>query len=414
MIKSEEVQEMSAQLPKNIRQIGEVDQGHRIYMEDYAYTYLHQYANKKEEQIAFLVGQQTICEGEKVILIQGAIQGKYLQRDTNNVEITNETLEHVHDMLNHYFNEHEIIGWVYTQPGYGVILTSFLVKQHQSYFSEGGQVLFVLDPTEKEEVFFEYIDGEMIQRNGFFIYYEKNSAMHEYMLDHKISGEVYVDHKLDDHVVVNYRFKEQERREELYHRKFVNMLFALSGALVIMCIIIGIGLINNLEEMNALKQSFSAVMEDYSALKGDLEVGNLTDNQAQPAMATSDNQGISDEELSGNEDSQQNSEQDNNLNTDSSELSSQDSDSPEQNNAENNSGDTTDISNNASVETDSTAESSIIIPESYIVKQGDTLIRISVKFYSTSDMVSEIQELNNIKNPQKIYIGQKLILPQPH
>ncbi len=35
-------------LPKNVRQIGEAMEGNRIYMEDYVYSYLNQYAAEKK------------------------------------------------------------------------------------------------------------------------------------------------------------------------------------------------------------------------------------------------------------------------------------------------------------------------------------------------------------------------------
>lgn len=44
----------------------------------------------------------------------------------------------------------------------------------------------------------------------------------------------------------------------------------------------------------------------------------------------------------------------------------------------------------------------------YTVKSGDTLSGIAVKYHTT---VGEIVQLNKIKNPDKIYPGDKLRLP---
>ncbi len=45
----------------------------------------------------------------------------------------------------------------------------------------------------------------------------------------------------------------------------------------------------------------------------------------------------------------------------------------------------------------------------YIVKKGDTLSAIARKYNTT---VWEIAALNGIKNPNKIYVGQVLNLPE--
>ena len=49
--------------------------------------------------------------------------------------------------------------------------------------------------------------------------------------------------------------------------------------------------------------------------------------------------------------------------------------------------------------------------ESYTVKRGDTLLEISIREYGTKSKVSAICELNKIKDPDNIKIGQKILLP---
>ncbi|MCK4994344.1 MAG: LysM peptidoglycan-binding domain-containing protein [Candidatus Omnitrophica bacterium] len=51
---------------------------------------------------------------------------------------------------------------------------------------------------------------------------------------------------------------------------------------------------------------------------------------------------------------------------------------------------------------------------SYKVKKGDTLQKISKKVYGTSKRWQEIFEFNkgSLKNPNKIYPGQTILIPQ--
>ena len=60
-----------------------------------------------------------------------------------------------------------------------------------------------------------------------------------------------------------------------------------------------------------------------------------------------------------------------------------------------------------------TAKSLTIANEEYVVKEGDTLESIVIRFYGSFDMskVSAIQSANNMANPNALSIGQKLIIP---
>ena len=48
----------------------------------------------------------------------------------------------------------------------------------------------------------------------------------------------------------------------------------------------------------------------------------------------------------------------------------------------------------------------------HAVKTGDSLLEISYQYYQTVKMAKEIAELNELKNQDTIYIGQKLKLPK--
>lgn len=47
----------------------------------------------------------------------------------------------------------------------------------------------------------------------------------------------------------------------------------------------------------------------------------------------------------------------------------------------------------------------------YIVKKGDTILGISKKNYGTTEMASQIIELNDLKDANKLYVGQEIKLP---
>lgn len=57
--------------------------------------------------------------------------------------------------------------------------------------------------------------------------------------------------------------------------------------------------------------------------------------------------------------------------------------------------------------------SDILTNEEYVVKEGDTLESIIIRFYGSFDMskVNAIQNANKMRNPNALSIGQKLVIP---
>lgn len=51
-------------------------------------------------------------------------------------------------------------------------------------------------------------------------------------------------------------------------------------------------------------------------------------------------------------------------------------------------------------------------PKTYVVKRGDTLAKIAVKFYGDSKRWKDIAKLNDIRDPKAIKVGQRLRLPR--
>jgi nucleoid-associated protein YgaU len=51
--------------------------------------------------------------------------------------------------------------------------------------------------------------------------------------------------------------------------------------------------------------------------------------------------------------------------------------------------------------------------QEYVVKPGDTLTRLAEQFYSSANKWSKIYEANKdqVKNPNYIFVGMKLIIP---
>ena len=78
--------------PRNVRQIGNISGGPKIYVEDYVDTFFGQISDQTEEiRGAFLIGEMEDKEHPDYIYITGAIQMYELKRDGNTFQITEET-----------------------------------------------------------------------------------------------------------------------------------------------------------------------------------------------------------------------------------------------------------------------------------------------------------------------------------
>lgn len=180
-------------LPSNIKQMGSIGTGLRIYMEDYVCTFLNQYATTGgyEERIAYLVGRQMLIDGQEFLFISGAIYGMYAEQMEGYLRFSQASADYAQDMLDEHFPGQEIVGWMQSQPSYGTYLNQNYANYHLRQFPKSHQVLFVMDPLERATAFYTINPNaitpqdRLIDNGGYFIYYEKNVNMHEYMLTNK-------------------------------------------------------------------------------------------------------------------------------------------------------------------------------------------------------------------------------------
>lgn len=90
----------------------------------------------------------------------------------------------------------------------------------------------LMEPGEREDAFFRYDNGTMVQLNGYYIYYEKNSQMQTYMIERNQRKGQETSEKVEDKAVRNFRkiidSKKPEEREEENFRFFL-CCYSMSG-----------------------------------------------------------------------------------------------------------------------------------------------------------------------------------------
>ena len=165
-------------LPQNILPIGDrVEENKNIYILQSVYKEIHKFTQNKtlNESGGMLVG--TILEefGKTNIIISGFVEAKYCEATPTTLKFTHETWEYVHKEIEKKHPGKKIVGWIHTHPDFGIFLSEYDKFIHQNFFNEDYQVAYVVDPIQKIEGFYFWINEKIEKCKGFYIY-EKTGA----------------------------------------------------------------------------------------------------------------------------------------------------------------------------------------------------------------------------------------------
>lgn len=384
-------------LPKNIKQIGVPDMGDRIYIENSAYQKMHPYGQHTEKMVYVMLGRFDDFAGHSCVFIEDAVKMNEVEFNGKLPQWNDDSWGYLYRKIRPEHEEMIIVGWAVDICGQVPSMTAQLERIHQTYFGGTHQILFLMDTLEREEAFFSNRNGYLKRREGFYIYYDKSipgrmeSAMEALRTETRKAEPAFA-----------YGDNQTSRREESY-REYLNSRKvdrrtpqpayrgSYSSTLLLLTVILALGYSafqnhQKMEEMErALNQmELQAVMqteaENENAVRVEDVIGNVT-----PMPDT--------------EASQISSEQQSTVivqNTESQQLSTQipsTQSAPEQ-------------------VTQTLAESEKYLAQGYYVVQGgDSLAGICRKIYQTTAMMDELCEINDIDDPDAIFAGQRLELP---
>jgi len=399
----------SFKMPKNIRQVGKSSVTKKIYVEDYVMTFARYLAGDDYSscRIAVLVGQYVKLETGNCLFISGALEVKNIDT-ANEIVFTNDHWTEIYENIKKYFPEYEIVGWYIGGPGYLLEDKEKILKTHLDNFAGQDKTLLTYDNLEKEEAFYLYENGSLCRQEGYYIYYEKNEEMQNYMIDHKQKPSE--EAQYDDRVSREIRAVIQNKKTSADEAKSINRLMYAAGTLLaVIILVVGAAILNNYDQMknmqdtlNALSQNLKEVESVFLTKENQPAITNKETGQT--SDTTTDKEGSLNVEIVPGgikplEESEEKKEENksNKQVTDSSANGQKAQKTEETKNTET-----------------SEANSEVVISggvKYYTVKAGDSLAGISYKLYNSANYISVIKELNNIEDENLIYIGQKLIVP---
>lgn len=386
--------------PKNIKQIGDVSSDKKIYIEDYAFTYINSiaYNSPQEEQAGVLLGELAKEGNERCVFVKGVIKAALGDTSDTGIYFNENIWNKIYSDTEKYFPDLSVVGWFAVMPEVTDERMARLKKLHLDNFAGNMKTLYLVDTVEKEEHFYLYENGTLKRQKGYVCFYERNYEMQEYMLER--SEKKSCEDASDDRVIRNIRNVIREKEELKEQRKSGSFMYGVSAFLVVVIIVIGINLMNNYEKMRRLNQSVDNLMNQLE--------GNERGGQ------DGDDNGVHDSEASGDISVDGNAIKVNRLSGDVYPLEENStSDKPERE---------TETDNKAASETtqaisesETDASVSSVKTDSYsmyTVKQGDTLMGICKRYYGTTTKYQEVMQYNGLDDSDMLYIGQQIKLPE--
>jgi len=297
--------------------------------------------------------------------------------------------------------------------------------------------MFVLDPIERSNAFYAP-DADaltpaerMAEVGGYFIYYEKNVNMHEYMLANKVvdytaksptivektplvyateeddaitqepdDPDYYSDNyttprpKLEPEEIIRRHQADKARRKApiTEQRRALNMVASLCAVLFVVSFILGVGYIRNQDRINQMEQEIRLLSTGYRNLFAQLNTGELA-----PAFAEQDPIVVPQDEPPITE-------------IDDTALPTVEATPEPEAQA------TPEPTQPPQAETEPEYYDDLpfaYIPATYTIQYGDSLISISRRFFDSDYMVDAIMTLNGIDDPNHIVAGRTIALPRP-
>ncbi len=367
------------QLPKNIRQIGSPAGHTKVYIEDYVITFLNSLSMDKNTYVrgAILFGEKKQIGNDLVIFIRGAIEGQNLELDLDETVFDDEVWREIYQQKERLFSGLDVIGWALLRMGFSVRLNDKIKKTHFENFLGEGKVLYMMDNLEGEDAFYVFRGEDLSRQNGYYIYYEKNPMMQNYLVERRQdikevqTYEKMMESRRDEKLIQQFREKISKKTKSNQRKGRIRNI-STAAAVTIMMIMGGTMYyyagqdqsINFKEVVNGAVHTMGKGVSDQISTKSSTTSVKIT-----KTLDTATQTSIHKKEQK-----------------------------------------TTQPTIKQKQKTQKVS-SGQYKSYTYTVKSGETLVSISRKVYGTQKLVQRIKKANALSDENQIYPGQKLIIP---
>ncbi len=164
-----------AQLPVNFLTFGELESDDvKVYIRQDVYKALEKLSvsDTSKELGSILLGSYCQELGKTHVVISGYIEAKYTDASASTLTFTHETWDYIHKEHARRYPDQKIIGWQHTHPNYGIFLSNYDMFIQENFFNMPFQVAYVIDPIQNLRGFFQWKNGKVEKLKGYYIYDE--------------------------------------------------------------------------------------------------------------------------------------------------------------------------------------------------------------------------------------------------
>lgn len=256
------------QLPNNRKQIGQPQEAEpEVYIEDYAFSFAKGLAERDYTGcvVGVLVGEHRLTGGREQILVSGVLEARdVLVRDV--VCFTEDNWAGIYRDIREYFPNQQIVGWYLGGPGFLLEDEERQKKIQNDNFGGGDKILLKVDSIEKEQSILYYKEKGMQTLPGYYIYYEKNEEMQNYIAGtHQTipveERTVFLEKEPWEGAAIRERHSQQEASG------FYRLFYATSGVLTCLAILVIAGLALQIQERDQLKELLNEQERQASSIQ---------------------------------------------------------------------------------------------------------------------------------------------------
>ena len=367
-------------IPKNVRQIG-IDNGKlKIYIEDYAYSFIKDIKVDEDDDgvVGILMGEVQESDGIKYIFIKGVVEVTNAAVFTDNIAFTSETWPITKKYINAYFGDYDIMGWYLCSSKISDKNMDIINKADKENFSDKDNVFFMVDSTGGDEAFFTKGKKGLVPVHGYTVYFEKNMDMQRYMkemqsdYDEKYKSQNSEAEPQQEKAKSGGQYRsiaKDNKSEDKSIKRNLTLIYAFSMLIIIVVLVIGVNKINSYDKLSGLGESESAQanatpQEQTSKTPVTTLDGNVTQETTTQESATEE--------------------------TTTEEVTTQEPTTQEP----------------------TTEEPTTKAEQTYVIQANDTLWSLCVKFYGaySEDMANKLLSYNNM-TINDIQIGKTIKIP---
>lgn len=264
-------------LPKNIRQIGDIQGKEKIFLEDYVMTYIKKKEKQeKEGYLGIFLGERQEKEDTVYVFVRGILEvpaDMLIPEEAEMIcgENTGKTSEHSENWEDKWTKKKNTEETAKDKKS-GENWMDQMEKEYQEYFpdwSVQGCCVIGVYPTERmrllldslpeaggliyhlqeqEETIYQVENGRYRQIKGYFVFYEQNRNMQEYMAN-VFSNDSVEKEGVSDKAIRSFRKKVKEKGLQ----KNTSFLKLASSFFVVTVLVIGAIVVNRIDDIRAVR-----------------------------------------------------------------------------------------------------------------------------------------------------------------